>query len=173
MRLHLQISKIKKQKQKNDVTNKTIIGSIDNHNFMYKSSVLEEMIDSYKTILISQESDFERKNQIQNMEIKILCSEGSPFFFINKTIYTDYIEKGNSPIHMVFTVGRDRADFLDTVVNYFKEKYYVHSIDGIILERQGMKEAMTITNVNDIQISAYSATMIRNLVKKQNEIREY
>jgi hypothetical protein len=70
---------------------------------------------------------------------------------------------------MFFIVGRDRADFLDTIVENFKTKDYVNSIDGEILGREGMNELKTSglgeRSIEDIDPSAYSASFIRGLVK--------
>jgi hypothetical protein len=70
---------------------------------------------------------------------------------------------------MFFIVGRDRADFLDTIVDNFKTKDYVKSINGLILERQGMKAlkntGMGQRSIADINPSEYSASFIKGLVK--------
>ena len=79
---------------------------------------------------------------------------------------------------MFFIVGRDRADFLDTIVDTFKKYDYVGSIDGLILGREGMTALKTSglgdRSIADIDPSAYSASFIRGLVKngQREEFRQ-
>ena len=98
-----------------------------------------------------------------------MCSTGSPFGFIYNIIKRDFIDRGVPKINVFFIVGRDRADFLDTIVDNFKTKDYVNSIDGEILGREGMTELKTSglgeRSIEDIDPSAYSASFIRGLVK--------
>ena len=98
-----------------------------------------------------------------------MCSTGSPFGFIYNIIKRDFIDRGVPKINVFFIVGRDRADFLDTIVDNFKTKDYVNSIDGEMLGREGMTELKTSgvgeRSIEDIDPSAYSASFIRGLVK--------
>jgi len=177
-----------------------IIDRIRQSDLVYKSSILEEMIASYKRQLIdaepleeaSESLDVEtgdekeasktecvgdtcaiiggnRRTQIDNLNVIVLCSTGSPFGFINGVIKKDFIDRGIPKINMFFIVGRDRADFLDTIVDNFKTKDYVKSIDGEILGREGMTELKTSglgeRSIEDIDPSAYSASFIRGLGK--------
>ena len=150
-------------------SDKAIIERINETDIIYKSSVLEKMIQSYKHQLIQTEPDESKKMLIEQLNIIILCSTGSPFGFIYNTIKNDYIDNNISKINMIFIVGRDRADFLDTIIDYFITKNYIKSIDGIILEREGMIAAkdtkITDLKIEDIEPSAYSATLVRNLVE--------
>jgi hypothetical protein len=70
---------------------------------------------------------------------------------------------------MFFIVGRDRADFLDTIVDNFRSKDYIKSINGMILEREGMESlkntGMGQRSIADINPSEYSASFVRGLVK--------
>jgi hypothetical protein len=70
---------------------------------------------------------------------------------------------------MFFVVGRDRADFLDTIVDNFRNREYINSIDGEILGREGMTTLKNIgvgsRTIVDINPSEYSASFIRGLVK--------
>jgi hypothetical protein len=176
-----------------------IIDQILTTDLVYKSSILEEMIASYKRQLIDAEPLEEavaskdetghekeasktdcvgdscamvggnRRSQIENLDVIVLCSTGSPFGFIYSIIKKDFIDRGIPKINMFFIVGRDRADFLDTIVDSFKTKDYVKSIDGDILGREGMNELKTSglgeRSIEDIDPSAYSASFIRGLVK--------
>ena len=174
-----------------------IIDQILTTDLVYKSSILQEMIASYKRQLIDAEpveeeavaslepakaeTGFEkeasktdlvggnRRSQIENLDVIVLCSTGSPFGFIYSIIKRDFIDRGIPKINMFFIVGRDRADFLDTIVDNFKTKDYVKSIDGEILGREGMTELKTSglgdRSIEDIDPSAYSASFIRGLVK--------
>lgn len=70
---------------------------------IYKSSVLDKMISSYKQKLARSETDPIKKELIENFNvIIIICSTGSPFSFISNTIYKDFIDKGISKINMFF-----------------------------------------------------------------------
>jgi hypothetical protein len=112
-----------------------------------------------------------RRQQIADLEIIILCSTGNPFAFIHGVIQKDFLEKGIPKINMFFIVGRDRADFLDTVVEMFKSRDYISSIDGNILERDGMAElkaGLCGKSVSEINPCSYSASFIRGLVAKGN-----
>ena len=175
----------------------TIIDQMLTSDLVYKSSILQEMIASYKRQLIEAEpvdeeeveslepakaeTGFEkeasktdlvggnRRSQIENLDVIVLCSTGSPFGFIYNIIKRDFIDRGVPKINVFFIVGRDRADFLDTIVDNFKTKDYVNSIDGEILGREGMTELKTSglgeRSIEDIDPSAYSASFIRGLVK--------
>ena len=195
---------IPNKKNKED---KAIMDSIRQSDTVYKSHVLEEMISAYKRQLIEEaeldasvaleEIDIEeeskksncigemclisgggRREQIQNLQINVLCSTGSPFSFINSVIRKDFINKGIPKINIFFIVGRDRADFLDTIVDTFKKYNYVSSIDGLILEREGMSELKNMglgsRSIADLDPSAYSASFIRGLVKngQREEFRQ-
>lgn len=117
-----------------------------------------------------------RREQIENLQVIVLCSTGSPFSFINSVIRRDFIDKGVPKINMFFIVGRDRADFLDTIVDTFKKYDYVSSIDGLVLGREGMTElkntGLGTRSIADIDPSAYSASFIRGLVKN-NQREEF
>ena len=157
---------------------------------IYKSHILEEMIAAYKRELIEEAAASEtvasasatiskdRRSQIANLNVIVLCSTGSPFAFINSIIRKDFIERGVPKINMFFIVGRDRADFLDTIVDTFKKYNYVSSIDGLILGREGMTALKTSglgdRSIADIDPSAYSASFIRGLVKngQREEFRQ-
>jgi len=119
-----------------------------------------------------------RREQIENLQIIVLCSTGSPFSFINSIIRRDFIDRGVPKINMFFIVGRDRADFLDTIVDTFKKYDYISSIDGLILGREGMTalkaSGLGDRSIADIDPSAYSASFIRGLVKngQREEFRQ-
>jgi hypothetical protein len=74
---------------------------------------------------------------------------------------------------MFFIVGRDRADFLDTIIDNFKEQKYVNSISGMVLERGGMEALKTKgidgRSISEINPSEYSASFVRNLVKNDKK----
>lgn len=149
-----------------------IIDRITHSDLVYKSNILEEMVASYKRQLMEHEPIEEpRRAQIENLNVIVLCSTGSPFGFINGLIKSDFIDKGVPKINMFFIVGRDRADFLDTIVDNYRNTTYdfVNSIDGEILGREGMNDLKTSglgkRSIEDIDPSAYSASFIRGLIK--------
>jgi len=136
---------------------------------VYKSSILDTMISAYKQQLIDSATDPDTKSKIENMTINVICSVGSPFGFIYEVIKRNFIDKGIGKINMFFIVGRDRADFLDTVVDTFKTKDYINSVNGMVLPREGMESLKSSglgkRSIADISQSEYSASFIRNLVK--------
>ena len=159
-------SSIPKAKNKSDAT---IVANMTQSDIIYKSTILEKMISSYKRQLADSETDLSKKQQIENFNVIVICSIGSPFGFIYNIIKNDFIDKGITKLNMFFIVGRDRAYFLDTIVDNFKTKDYIKSINGMILEREGM-EALKTTGMGertiaDIHPSEYSASFIRGLVK--------
>ena len=142
-------------------------------NLIYKSSVLDRMIRSYKQKIINSEPDENIKSKIANINVIVICSVGSPFGFIYNLIKNDFIDKGIPKINMFFIVGRDRADFLDIIVDNFSQKDYVNSINGMILPREGMEAlkntGMGTRSISEIDPSEYSASFIRNLVKNDQK----
>ena len=157
---------IPKAKNKSDAA---ILTNMSQTDVIYKSSVLDQMILSYKQQLVNAEPDSTKKQQIENFNVIVICSVGSPFGFIYNVIINDFLDKGVTKINMFFIVGRDRADFLDTIVDNFKMKDYINSINGMILEREGMDALKTTglgkRTIADISLSEYSASFIRGLVK--------
>jgi len=138
-------------------------------NSIYKSNVLDKMIESYKQQLISSEPDEDNKTKIANMQVIVICSTGNSFIFIHSIIKRFFVEKGIPKINMFFIVGRDRADFLDNIVDNFSERDYINSINGLVLPREGMgalkSTGMGTRSISDINPSEYSASFVRNLVK--------
>ena len=106
-------------------SDKAIIERINETDIIYKSSVLEKMIQSYKHQLIQTEPDESKKMLIEHLNIIILCSTGSPVGFIYNTIKNDYIDNNISKINMIFIVGRDRADFLDTIIDILNIYFFL------------------------------------------------
>jgi nicotinic acid mononucleotide adenylyltransferase len=157
---------IPKAKNKSDAA---ILNNMSQSDLIYKSTILDKMISTYKQMLSNSETDTIKKQLIANFNVIVICSTGSPFGFIYNVIKNDFIDKDITKINMFFIVGRDRADFLDTIVDNFKTKDYVKSINGIILEREGMDALKTTgmgeRTISDINPSEYSASFIRGLVK--------
>jgi len=160
------ISSIPKAKNKSDAA---IVANMFQSELIYKSTILDKMITSYKRHLTDSETNLSKKQQILNFKVIVICFLGSPFGFIYNIIKNDFIDKGIAKINMFFIVGRDRADFLDTIIDNFRSKDYIKSINGMILEREGM-EALKNTGfsertIADIRPSEYSASFIRGLVR--------
>lgn len=157
---------IPKAKNKSDAA---ILNNMSQTDLIYKSTILDKMISTYKQILSNSETDTIKKQLIEKFNVIVICSIGSPFGFIYNIIKNDFIDKDITKINMFFIVGRDRADFLDTIVDNFKTKDYVKSINGIVLEREGMDALKTTgmgeRTISDINPSEYSASFIRGLVK--------
>jgi nicotinic acid mononucleotide adenylyltransferase len=159
-----------KKRHKDDMS---IIINANQPDTVYKLSILEQMINSYKEQLAAEELDLTKRSLIENFQIIVLCSTGNPFGFIYNTVKNYYLDKGIQKINMIFIVGRDRADFLDTIVDNFMKNQYVNSIDGIILEREGMESLKTSglgeRNIADLKPSEISASFIRKLVDKDKK----
>jgi nicotinic acid mononucleotide adenylyltransferase len=90
--------------------------------YAFKSDILKEMIQNYKAKMISEVTSQQEKNLISSMEIKVVCSSGNPFGFIDSILHTDFLDKGISDINIFFIVGQDRSDFVDRIVDIFQEK---------------------------------------------------
>ena len=141
--------------------------------YIFKSEILREMIEVYKTQMIQKASNEEDKVKISKMDIVIICSSGNPFSFINSILYKDFIEKGITDINLFFIVGQDRAEFVDRIVDNFKTKDYIKSINAKILPREGMSQLIKSgpgdTSISDIPMEQYSASFVRKLVKNRNK----
>lgn len=158
---------ISKPKNKTDAG---IINTMINSNIVYKSNIISDMITAYKQELIKDETDPTKKSELQKLNIIVLCSSGNPFGFIYSIIDKDFISQGIQKINLYFIVGRDRADFLDRILEYFYEnKEIIKSVDGEILGREGMGTLKTSgigeRAIADINPSEYSASFVRGLVK--------
>ena len=153
-------SKSKKKQEK-----ESIVQNFDH--FVFKSQILNLMIEAYKNELIDNESNKNIKRKIARLEIIVKCSIGSPFNFIFNILETDFNIEHN--INIFAVVGRDRAPFFDTIVEQSLKKDYVAMVDGLILEREGMEELKNSAkevDVRHIPISALSASFVRKLVEK-------
>jgi hypothetical protein len=160
-------STIPKPKTKADLG---IISSISGSDeLIYKSNVLNDMIESYRQQLVDSEADQTKKIHIQNLNIIVICSFGCPFGTINGIIQRDFISKEITDINLFFVVGRDRADFLDTIIDNYKSREYIASADGELLGREGMNElklnCTEIQDISQIKPEQYSASFVRCLVK--------
>ena len=156
-------SKSKKKQEK-----ESIVQNFDH--FVFKSQILNLMIEAYKNELIDNESNKNIKRKIARLEIIVKCSIGSPFKFIFNILETDFNIEHN--INIFAVVGRDRAPFFDTIVEQSLKKDYVAMVDGLILEREGMEElkhSAKEVDVRHIPISALSASFVRKLVEKEDK----
>jgi hypothetical protein len=153
-----------------------IISSLSSGDSAYKSEILTRMIASYRKSLIDSETDEAKKDKLARLNIIVLCSKGSPFGFIDSVINSDFVDRGIPKVNMFFIVGRDRADFLDTIVDSFKMKPFIASIDGMVLEREGMEalksSGMGTRSISEINPSEYSASFVRKLVKN-NQLYDF
>ena len=93
---------IPKAKNKSDAA---IVANMTQSDLIYKSTILNKMISSYKTHLADSETDSSKKQQIENFNVIVICSVGSPFGFIYNVIKNDFIDKGVTKINMFFIVG--------------------------------------------------------------------
>ena len=128
------------------------------------------MITSYKQQLIEAESDLTKKTQIENLQIIVKCASGNTFGFINSIINEGFISKGVLKVNLYFIVGSDRADFLDTILNYFRNNANINSVYGELLGREvavGNKRKLSDMNLNEM-----SATQVRDAVRA-NRFEEF
>jgi len=141
--------------------------------YVFKSEILREMIEVYKRQMIQKASNEEDKLKISQMDVEIICSSGNPFGFISSVLYHDFIEKGINDINLFFIVGQDRAEFVDRIVDNFKTKDYIKSINAKILPREGMSQLIESgpgdTSISNIPLEQYSASFVRKLVKNRNK----
>ena len=141
--------------------------------YAFKSEILREMIEAYKHAMIEKASSEQDKAKISGMMIEIICSSGNPFGFIGSVLFKYFVEKRVNAVNLFFIVGEDRAEFVDRVVDNFKTKDYVKSINAKILPREGMsaliKSGPGETSISDIPMEQYSASFVRKLVKNSNK----
>ena len=141
--------------------------------YVFKSEILREMIEVYKRQMIQKALNEEDKLKISEMDVEIICSSGNPFGFISSVLYHDFIEKGVNDINLFFIVGQDRAEFVDRIVDNFKTKDYIKSINAKILPREGMSQLIESgpgdTSISNIPLEQYSASFVRKLVKNRNK----
>jgi nicotinic acid mononucleotide adenylyltransferase len=141
--------------------------------YVFKSEILREMIEVYKRQMIQKALNEEDKLKIYQMDVEIICSSGNPFGFISSVLYHDFIEKGVNDINLFFIVGQDRAEFVDRIVDNFKTKDYIKSINAKILPREGMSQLIESgpgdTSISNIPLEQYSASFVRKLVKNRNK----
>jgi hypothetical protein len=113
------------------------------------------------------------RNKIDRIEVIFLCVRSdqlSPIFPLYD-IVRSYSEIPDLNLFMI--VGDDRADFLDTIADSFLFKMpNVNSVNGQILAREDMDafkrlspEELSRINIEEIPVSAFSASFVRKLVK--------
>ena len=139
-------------------------------NITYKSEILNTIIESYKKRLINSETDDKKKDLISGVTVNVMCSVGTPFVFINSLIKKEFTDKGIKPINMFCVVGSDRASFMNTINENFIQHDNVLTAEGIALPREGMEslktEGLGKRSISDINVNEYSASFVRDLVKK-------
>lgn len=154
-----------------------------------KINILEENIGSINNMVlglkIQMKLELERqeltppqlqdiKNKIDRIEVIFLCvgpQQLSPIFPLYDIVRNYSAEVPNINLFMI--VGDDRADFLDTIADSFLFKMpNINSVNGQILEREDMAafknlspEQLSTLNIEEMPISAFSASFVRKLVK--------
>jgi nicotinic acid mononucleotide adenylyltransferase len=147
----------------------------------FKVEIIEDMVKKLKEDMIKNVSQQDIINKIKNMQVICRCvpivpkqpgiRQPTPFTPLYNIIYNDY--KNASNLHLFMIIGEDRASLLDNVTeNFFRKISTVHSIDGVILPREGMSEYKNLTkdelenlNITTVPINAFSASFVRKLVK--------
>jgi nicotinic acid mononucleotide adenylyltransferase len=131
-----------------------------------KIPVLNEMVARLKGTMIQQYP------QINNIQVEFKCvdpQEKSPISTISNMVY-QYDENTRHSLYLFLIVGDDRADVLNTMNKLFGK--IGCSVEGQILEREDMESYKNLCvnelnelNINEVPISAFSASFVRNLVK--------
>jgi len=156
----------------------------------FKTSIINPMVNVLKqhliqTIINNVTMDESLKHtiisKIQNIEVILKCvpivpkepgvRQPTPFTPLYNIINTDF--NGIPNINLFMIVGEDRATLLDSVADiFFKKIENVHSIDGIIMPREGMKEFKGLSldqlrtlNMETVPVNAFSASFVRKIVK--------
>ena len=113
------------------------------------------------------------RSKIDRTEVIFLCvrpDQQSPIF----PLYDIVRQYSDTPdLNLFMIVGDDRADFLDTIADSFLFKNEnIYSVGGQILEREDMDafkrlspEELSRVTIEEIPISAFSASFVRKLVK--------
>ena len=142
--------------------------------YAYKSIILSDMIEAYKRKMINLSQDEEEKSKISIMSVEIICSTGNPFGFINSVLQKYFIERGVTNINLFFIVGEDRSDFVDRIVDSYKENNNIKTIDARILPREGMQELISTgpgdIPIQDIPLQQFSASFVRKLVQNNKKM---
>jgi hypothetical protein len=133
---------------------------------LYKKPVLEEMILNFKQQLMREDPANEPK--LQQLNVIVRCAYKNPFETIYSILTTDF--ESVDKINIFFIVGRDRANFLDSVADQLIVKDKINTIDGLILDRSGMGDLLERPDILDIELKdiplhALSASYVRKLVK--------
>lgn len=138
----------------------------------FKSTILEQMVYSYKQKMINETLNETIKTKIASLEVIIICAKGNTFAFINKIMQQYYIDNGILEVKCTFFVGEDRIDFAQSIITHFEKKdFIIKPVDRIILPREGMeellKEGFGERGISEIPLSQISASFVRKLVKDE------
>jgi hypothetical protein len=144
-------------------------GASDQFESLHKKPILKKMIAKFKQGLIHEEQNPENIPKLQQLTIIVRCAYGNPFRTIYSILTKDFetIDK----INIFFIVGRDRVEFLDSVADQLIVQDKINTIDGLIIERSGMKALLERpdidTPISEISKDSLSASYVRKLVKHQ------
>lgn len=150
------------------------IFSEGNTDLIYKKKILDDMINSYKEKLIRNNP--EKESQLRELKIIVVCSVGVPgntIYSIIQKYFTEAEEESVPKINLIFFGGRDRADFVDQIIDNNKTRPYINSVDGEVMGREGMAALIESgtgeRDVSDIKESEFSASYVRNLVNHKKK----
>ncbi len=144
-----------------------VLGKMDNDS--------KNMINSLKNKIIDETENVEKRKQIENIHIKLICIPESS----NKNIFTIvneiFLQKRKiKDINIILVIGDDRKNLLDSTYNFLSKNPNMHSLDGIIMEREDMgkykklssdPDALKIVDIQSVPTKAISASFVRNIVK--------
>lgn len=164
--------------------------NLEHPDFSFKTNIIESMVKKLKSDLISNiqiNNGLSENNknsiiqQINNIQVISRCvpivpkqpnvRQPTPFTPLY-TIINDYLKNVNN-LNLFMIVGDDRKNLIDNIAdNFYKKMDYIHSIDGIVMPREGMNDYKKLNvnqlsdlDMNTVPINAFSASFVRNLVK--------
>jgi hypothetical protein len=135
---------------------------------IYKKTILEEMVATFKHQLIDEEQNPENIPKLERLNIIIECASGNLFGPIYTILTRQFA--GSNKINIFFIVGRDRVDLLDSVADQLIIQDKINTVDGLILDRSGMSELLERPDILEIPLesiptNSLSASYVRKLVK--------
>jgi nicotinic acid mononucleotide adenylyltransferase len=149
-------------------------------NYMVKK-LKSQMINNVKTETYNEEIKNQIISKINNIDVICRCvpivskqagvRQPTPFTPLSNIINDDFKDIKN--LNLIMVIGDDRASLLDNVADAFYKKLdTIHSINGIIMIREGMSEYKNLSpselenlNIETVPINAFSASFVRKLVK--------
>ena len=139
------------------------------------------MIASLKNkMLQDSENTVHINNQIRKIKVNAICvpeQKGATPFTPLVDIVKSKSSIANNKLNLIFLIGDDRKNMLDSITDYFFKWENVYSVNGKILPREEMSEYKEKSKnpkmledlvMSEIPVNAMSASFVRNIVKNNN-----